>query len=189
MVKVLLLEPAYSSTKLIATPHMHATSTLLKAIATSLCWLLLTTQAFAGKPLVEGDDAPDWILNTPTQESLSLYRDSADSKAVILFWATWCPYCEALMPELQALKNELDGQSIDFYALNIWEDADPIAYMQRKGYTFKLLLDADKIAKRYHVRGTPGLFVVDENKKVIYARKKGTSPQESIEFVRTALSK
>src|SRR3546814_9228256 len=31
---------------------------------------------------------------------------SAGRPTVVLFWATWCPYCKALMPHLQSMLDE-----------------------------------------------------------------------------------
>lgn len=150
---------------------------------------LLTVGANAGDGLQTGDYAPDWILSNSRGEHISFYQDSADQPAVLLFWATWCPYCAKLMPELEKLRGELADENIKFYALNIWEDADPVAHMQDKGFGFTLLLDADLVAKRYNVRGTPGLFVVNADKSINYIRGKDSSPEAVYSAVKAALSR
>lgn len=157
-------------------------------LAAFFCLLVLAIGANAGESLETGDSAPDWILSNGRAEHISFYQDSADHAAVLLFWATWCPNCAELMPKLEKLRSELAGKDIKFYALNIWEDADPAAHMRENGFNFTLLLDADQVAKRYNVRGTPGLFVVDGDKSITYIRDKDSSPEEVYEAVKAALS-
>lgn len=150
--------------------------------------LLLASGANAGESLKLGELAPDWILASSRGEHISFYQDSADQPAVLLFWATWCPYCAELMPKLQELRSELADEKIKFYALNIWEDGDPVAHMRDNEFDFTLLLDADQVAKRYNVRATPGLFVVKGDKSIEYIRAKNSSAEEVYSAVKSALS-
>ncbi|MGI1680002.1 MAG: redoxin family protein [Cellvibrionaceae bacterium] len=154
----------------------------------TMLFLVGTSLSYAGKPLEIGDTAPDWILSNSQSESISFYRDTHDKKSVILFWATWCPYCKALMPELKKLQSEINDPSFKFFALNIWEDSDPIEFLKENDYAFTLILNADKVAKRYKVNGTPGLFVIDENKKIIYKRLKGQKPEDVYLSIKSILN-
>lgn len=156
------------------------------AILTLLTIGLIGT-ATAGESFKRGDQAPDWILPNSEGEPVSFYQDSADRPAVLLFWATWCPYCAELMPELDRLSKELANENVRFYALNIWEDGDPVAFMRDKDFDFTLLLDADSVAKRYEVRSTPGLFVVDKEKQFTYIRPTKNPTKDLYEAVKSAL--
>jgi len=156
-------------------------------LATTIVALLLSSLCFAGKPLKVGEKAPNWILSNGQGQDISFYQDSGDNAAVILFWATWCPYCAELMPELESLYQEMKDDEVKFYALNVWEDGDAPKFMAKHGYDFTLLMNADMVAKHYSVKGTPGLVVVDKNKIVRYVRVKGTSAQEAAAQVRQAL--
>jgi len=81
---------------------------------------------------------------------------------IYLFWASWCPYCKALMPHLQSIQIEY-GDDVRIYALNIRDDEDPVSFMQEYGYDFILLPDADAVMEPYGVRSTPGVFLVDQH--------------------------
>ena len=85
------------------------------------------------------------------------------------------------------MRQEFAASAVDFYALNIWEDADPVAYMQNNGYGFHLLLDADKVALDYGIKGTPGLVVTDKAKRIIYLRKSGVSATQVAQDLRSIL--
>ena len=160
---------------------------LATVITAATIALFFTTASLADNALKVGERAPDWILSNSQGKDISFYRDSANQQAVILFWATWCPYCAKLMPELKTLQEQFKDGNVKFYALNVWEDGNAPAYMAKHGYDFTLLLNADLVAKRYSIKGTPGLLVVDENKIVRYVRVKGTSAEEAASRVKDAL--
>lgn len=157
----------------------HAIVGVIAFLACSVC--------LAGKPLHVGETAPNWILPNSQGQHVSFYQDSESKPAVILFWATWCPYCAALMPKLHELQQELANDDVAFYALNVWEEGDAVGYMAKHEYQFTLLLNADTVAKHYRVKGTPGLMVVDKDKVIRYIRTKGTSEDDAVAQVRAAL--
>jgi cytochrome c biogenesis protein CcmG, thiol:disulfide interchange protein DsbE len=88
--------------------------------------------------------------------------------AILLFWATWCPYCEKLMPTLQTLYDAAGKNRLDVYAIDIKEDGDPVKTLKERKQTFTLILDGDAIADQYRVKGTPGLFLVDAHGDIVY---------------------
>jgi thiol-disulfide isomerase/thioredoxin len=88
--------------------------------------------------------------------------------AILLFWATWCPYCEKLMPTLQTLFDAAGKNRLDVYAIDIKEDGDPVKTLKERKQTFTLILHGDAIADQYHVKGTPGLFLVDAHGDIVY---------------------
>lgn len=128
-------------------------------------------------PLAIGDTAPDWELEAGDGSSVNFYADSKEQVSVIIFWATWCPYCATLMPHLDNVYRQYRNKGVKFYAVDIYEDGaiDPITYFDKKGYSYTLLLDGDEVASQYGVKGTPGVYVLDKNKKVIYKRPSGVS--------------
>ena len=131
--------------------------------------------------------AKNWVLHTADNSRIDYYQTSKNKLSVLLFWASWCPYCHSLMPHLQELADEFQYRNVDFYALNIFEDGDPIAYMKKQGYSFTSLLTADLVAEDYGVLGTPALYVVDENKYILYQRKSGASDEQLKRDVRAIL--
>lgn len=156
-----------------------------KMLIIMLAWLPLSSHA--AMPPQSGDKAPDWILTDGEGHPVSLYRDSDDVQVVLVFWATWCPFCIELIPQLHALQTELADKPVKFYALNVWEDADPQQYLLSKAPNLHLLLKAEAVAQRYGVVGTPGLFVMDTEKNITYIRQRGSDNTQVIQAVKTAL--
>ncbi len=88
---------------------------------------------------------------------------------VLFFWATWCPYCKQLMPHMQsALYQYQDDLNLKVYALNIKEDDDPQAYLNRHGYGFTLFPEADEVAEQYEIWGTPGVLIFDQQGQLVF---------------------
>jgi len=162
--------------------HFSITRSLFIAI----CMLLLS--AFV---LAENNEtfARDWTLSDAAGTSLNYYADSNDSASVILFWATWCPFCRSLMPHLQQVADEFEDRTVKFYALNVWEDGDPDKYFQEKEFTFQLLLLADLVAEDYGVLGTPGLMVMDKSHRIVYKRQSGENDIDVKAAVRKAIQR
>jgi len=131
--------------------------------------------------------APDWTLEDPAGEPLNFYTDARDNVSVVLFWATWCPYCRTLMPHLQDVADEFDDRPVRFYALNVWEDGDPLRYMEENGFSFRLLMLADLVAEDWGVKGTPGLFVVGPSRRILYRRSSGEDDAAVSRAVRRAI--
>ncbi len=150
--------------------------------------LIFTTNPRAAT-LGVGDIAPDWTLSTPAGETVNYYNDSEERVSVILFWATWCPYCRSLMPHLKILHELYRSKQVEFYALNFREDSDPVAYFEQNKFRFKLMLTADLVAEDYGVKGTPWLLVIDKNKKVIYKRPAGITDIIVSQNVKYAIKK
>lgn len=96
------------------------------------------------------------------------YPKDLEGPTIILFWATWCPYCKALMPHLQSIVDEYEGE-IQVLALDIRDDEDPAEYLARYGYDFRLFPESDPVAEQWSVKGTPGLFLVDAAGDVLFS--------------------
>lgn len=86
--------------------------------------------------------------------------DDQRGVGIYLFWASWCPYCQALMPHLQSVVDEY-GDQVTVFALNFRDENDPIGYIAQRGFTFRLFPEADEVAETWNVVGTPAVFVLD----------------------------
>ena len=113
--------------------------------------------------------------------------DHLQRPAILLFWATWCPYCKALMPHLQKVYDEAGKHKLDVYAIDIKEDGDPVAELRERHQTFTLVRDGDPIADQYGVKGTPALLLVDRKGEVIYRRLGGDAPEKVEAMLREKL--
>jgi len=116
-------------------------------------------------PLSAANLAQDWTLETADGVPVTLGEVAARQPTVLLFWATWCPYCKALMPHLQSIRLEY-GDDVRILAIDIFDDGDPVAFMQEAGYDFTLLPRGDDVAKLYGIEGTPGVLIIDAQRRI-----------------------
>jgi len=107
-----------------------------------------------------GEIGQDWTLTTPDGVEVNLQDEVEQQATVLFFWASWCPYCKALMPHLQSMRFEY-GDQVKILAINIFEDSDPVAVIAKGGYDFTLLLEGDMEAGEYGITGTPGVIILD----------------------------
>ncbi len=119
------------------------------------------------EPAKAAATVPDWTLTSSTGKPVRLSEEAIQQTTVLFFWATWCPYCKALMPHLQSLRDE-HGDKIKILAINFREDADPVAFIREAGYDFTVLPDGDEVASAYGIYGTPGLIIVDSDRQVLF---------------------
>ena len=122
-------------------------------------FLTLILALFVQHSFAQEAVAPSFTLANADGEQITLPRVH-DGVDIYFFWASWCPYCKALMPHLQSMRIEY-GDALSIYALNIRDDEDPEPFMAEHGYDFVVIPEADSIMDLYGVRTTPGVFVVD----------------------------
>lgn len=123
------------------------------------------------------DRAIAWQGSGADGHTIRFDPDHLQRPAILLFWATWCPYCKALMQHVQSVYAAAGKTKLDVYAIDIKDDGDPEAELRERGQTFTLIKDGDAIAELYGVKGTPGLLLVDASGKVVYRRIGGDSPE------------
>lgn len=142
--------------------------TLIRNVA--LASILISPLALASG--LEGKPAPALTLSDPSGNERNLAELSAGRPTVVLFWASWCPYCKALMPHLQSVLDEFGSDRVEVVAVNLWEEGpdDWRADFVSAGYDFRVLLAGDEIAKNWGVKGTPGLFLIDTRGRVVFDR-------------------
>ena len=141
--------------------------------------------------LAAGSKAPDWTLETPTGEVVSLSK--LRGKVVVLdFWAIWCTPCVRAMPAVQKLHERFKGKPLAVFGISTWERkrADPVAFMKKKKLTYGLLLKGDQVAQAYGIQGIPTFYVIGPDGTILHASS-GFDPSgeaKLAKLIETALS-
>lgn len=149
---------------------------MAKTTTAALCLLLTAVLATPCLGANVNDKAPEWTLETVDGREIDYPAISRGKVSILFFWATWCPYCHAVMPYLQKLKQDYADHGVEVYAIDFKDDGDPGKYMQELGYDFEVLPIGDLVADDYDVRSAPGLFVVDEQGIIRYRRGDTKAP-------------
>jgi thiol-disulfide isomerase/thioredoxin len=147
---------------------------LMPGLLVSMMFWLVSVEAATTSPQMDWTP-PDFEISEPDGNIFN-YPESLERPTIILFWATWCPYCKALMPHLQSIIDEYPGR-VQVLALNFKDDDDPARYLEERGYDFRLILHSEEVAQSWGVKGTPGLFLANSAGRVLFSR--GAIPAEA----------
>ena len=141
-------------------------------------FLLLVQACGQGEPpeppaIAAGSEAPSWSGSDLLTGSTIDFPAVLDGRpAVLVFWATWCPYCKAFMPYAKKIQDDYTQHGVQTLSFNAKErgEGDPKAYIESLDFSHVSIADADAIAAMYDVKFIPGLMVVNGAGKVIYRR-------------------
>jgi len=121
----------------------------------------------------EGDVAPSWTGVELKDSQQVQFPDVIEGEpAVLLFWATWCPYCKAFMPFAKGIQADYGHRGVKIVTFNAKERGagDPKAYVESLGFPMVAIAEADGIAEAYGIKFIPGLMVVDGDGVIAYRR-------------------
>lgn len=107
------------------------------------------------------EPAPAFALGGPYTGKYELIN--ARGKVVLLnFWTTWCGPCQAELPHLQKMEEELGTERFTLLAINADTDTACVKpFVDSLGYKFKTLFGRE-IMRDYRVHQFPVTFVVDK---------------------------
>jgi len=126
---------------------------------------------------LRGEAAPTFTLKNIAGEDVAV--EAKGKPYIINFWATWCPPCQAEIPDLAAFyASHMD--TVNFYAVNLQEPKDTVdKFLKDNGYTMPVLLDLKgEAADTYKVRAIPTTYVIDRDGKILLKKIGGTTAAE-----------
>lgn len=144
----------------------------LLALTITGCGSEQSEEAATG-PVAADTSAPAWSGKTLLDDETVVFPEVLAGKpAVLLFWATWCPYCKAFMPYAGDIQRDYAEHGVQIITFNAKERGrgDPAAYIKNLGFPTVSIAAADAIAADYGVDYIPGLMVVDGKGDFVYQR-------------------
>ena len=120
-------------------------------------------------PLI-GKKAPDFTLERLSGKSASLIDIIKDKKAIVFFFATWCPHCRSQLKEIASRKAEFEKDGIVVALVDIGEPKDKVvAFLKSHGLDNDAFLDVESfVSEAYQVMGVPTLVFIGMDGKVRY---------------------
>ena len=113
--------------------------------------------------------------------------DIHSSYTLLLFWASWCPHCTQLLPEVAKVYDEYKGRGLEILAVSL--DVDSVKWrntITSGNYTWLNYTDLKSwqspAAQSYNVIATPTMFLLDKDKKII---AKPSTAQDLIHSIST----
>ena len=138
-----------------------------------LILLAILVSGSAVAPAVElGETAPIWTGTNFSGDEVAFPSVIDGKPTVMIFFATWCPYCKAFMPYLGQIQKDYGEDKIYILAINAMERGagDPAEYVAMLGFRVIGVADGDGIAEKYSVKYIPGLMIVDGNGNIAWKR-------------------
>lgn len=117
-----------------------------------------------------GSEAADFTLESATGERVSLGRFAGEKAVLLVFWATWCPHCNAAVPAINEIQSRMRDR-LEVLAIDFLESRQKVqSFMKAKNVAYTVLLDRDgAVARKYRVVGIPTYVVVDRNGRIVYS--------------------
>jgi peroxiredoxin len=115
-----------------------------------------------------GSVAPGFTLERLDGGTVRL-SDLRGQVVLINFWATWCEPCKEEMPAMERLYQAHKDAGFELLAISVDDEPEPVrAFREEVGFSFPVLLDAEKEAARaYQTNRFPESFLVDAEGVVV----------------------
>jgi thiol-disulfide isomerase/thioredoxin len=133
---------------------------------------LLKERAAKIRPLLIGNHAPELILQDTTGKFVSFYG-IRKKLTLLFFWDYKCHICKRQLAELVPMYPELAKKyDLAVYAININPDLDNWKAAVRNRHLPWINVNGTRsvkgdFTKLYDIHGTPQLFLLDQNKRII----------------------
>ena len=131
----------------------------------------LASRIEAYEKMAVGKTSPDFRLMTENGKIVT--RDSIPAQyCLLLFWASWCPHCLQMFPEVVKLTSGFSPEALKVVTISL--DTSAVAYKtfisksgggqlnfcDFKGWDGRIMVD-------FHIYATPTMFLIDRQRKII----------------------
>ncbi|MBN1870805.1 MAG: TlpA family protein disulfide reductase [Candidatus Omnitrophica bacterium] len=129
-----------------------------------------------------GKEAQEFTLKVLDGTEVNLSEVRKGKKAVILFWATWCPHCRGALNGLRQKKQEIENQDIKIILIDVGESREVVGkFFEKNGIDMDVFLDeATEVSEIYGVVGIPTFYFIGEDGII---RKVRNSLPQDLEMV------
>lgn len=123
--------------------------------------------------LAIGNIAPDFELKTMDGETKKL-SDFRGEPTMLNFWATWCPPCQAEMPDMEKFYKDTQMPIVSVNLTKSERSMDSVKeFIKDYKLTFPIMLDEKLDAsKKYAIQPIPTTYILDKDGR-IHAKRIG----------------
>jgi peroxiredoxin len=132
----------------------------------------LKARAVTMKAVAVGQKAPDFTMNDPEGNPVSLYSKVGSKLLLVDFWAAWCGPCRRENPNVVKVYNEFNKKGFDVFGVSLDQKKDDwVRAISDDKLTWTHVSDLqywnNAAAKTYAVSAIPANFLLDENGIII----------------------
>ena len=132
---------------------------------------------YARDLLKPGTEAPDFVISTKDNGQKISLKSLRGHYVVLDFWASWCPDCRKISPNVEAIAKEYQGKDLTVVAVSFDIDKEAwVKYINRNGAPINEVhvselkkMKESAVAKAFGVQWIPSLYLLDKDGKVLLA--------------------
>jgi thiol-disulfide isomerase/thioredoxin len=118
-----------------------------------------------------GDVVPNIVSKDLSGKQVDLYSITSEN-ILVVFYASWCPHCQTLLPQIYELYQDQIENKIEVIAVSIdTNKTDWQKFVRSKGLDWINVSDlkgwSGIAVKEYFIYATPTMFLVDKQRKII----------------------
>lgn len=119
----------------------------------------------AGPPTI-GNIAPDFRAKDVSGNTVSL-SDYRGHVVLVEFWATWCPPCRELTPELNKIYEKYKDKGFVILALTPESTGTVKDYIKEHEVKYPVFIVARETIKQYGIIGIPVSFLINREGAIV----------------------
>ncbi len=148
----------------------------------------LKTRVEKMKAAAIGQKAPDFTLNDPDGNPVSLYSKVGAKLLLVDFWAAWCGPCRQENPNVVKVYNEFNKKGFDVFGVSLDRTKDDwVNAIANDKLTWTHVSDLQywnsAAAQMYAVSAIPANFLLDENGVIIGRNLRGEALYNKVKEV------
>ncbi|KJJ83759.1 alkyl hydroperoxide reductase/ thiol specific antioxidant/ mal allergen [Candidatus Omnitrophus magneticus] len=145
------------------------TKIMLGIIVTLLFLSGACSNVDGASPVNNGEAKINFELENISGGKINLKDTLVDKDVILIFWATWCPYCVKEIPDAKNFYSK-NSDDIEVIGVNIQEAKNKVAaFAEKNGINYPIVLDkTGEIAQSYKVRGIPSIIAISKEGNIVY---------------------
>jgi peroxiredoxin len=132
----------------------------------------------------------DFTLYDLDKNKVSMH-DYKGKIVVLNFWATWCPPCQAEIPDFVAVWETYRSKNIQFFGISD-DDVNSLAdFVKQHKISYPTLIDgsSDRIMQAWGIDAIPHTFILGENGEFVFGQLGMMSKEQLVNALEDALNK
>jgi thiol-disulfide isomerase/thioredoxin len=124
------------------------------------------------KRLSPGNTAPELAMPGINGNYFLLSQMKPRKYVVLFFWASWCPHCQKIMPEVLNYYHDMKSKGVDFVAISLDNKKEEwLDYINKNKLDWINISDLrrydSEAVSLYALKGTPTFYVIDASMKIV----------------------
>jgi thiol-disulfide isomerase/thioredoxin len=117
----------------------------------------------------QGVNVPNIALTDISGTSFELFKCN-QQKVLLVFYASWCPHCRSMLPQISDLKKKIRNFEVVAISLDTLRD-EWMNYIKKHNWNFIHVSDLNGwdgiTAQNYFIYAIPTMFLLDSKKRII----------------------